>query len=156
MYAGSIRSVERGAYAARTTSRRTLGILVDAPRQRCASHAAGRVGRLHALRGDCHSLQNSSRKRVARQVRAGKWNNHRGRHPRRPRRAGKKVVTKRMSKKSLYEQNHIWVVEMWCEMPMRRSYWNPTVGCGLDREQGRLKQRFPDDRFRLTKYRRSA
>ncbi len=62
------------------------------------------------------------------------------------------------AKRRLYEAHHVWVVEMWCELPMKRGYWMPTVGVGLDREQGRLqlrrwKERGKDDRFRLVQYR---
>lgn len=64
-------------------------------------------------------------------------------------------------KRSLYEQEHIWIVEMLMELPMRRAYWSPTVGVGLDRDCGRVrlaqwKARNPHDRFRLSKYRRAA
>lgn len=63
------------------------------------------------------------------------------------------------TKRSLYEQDHVWVVEIWNETPSCRPYWGPCVGISLDREGGRLrmrqwKSRNPDDRFRLTKYRR--
>lgn len=59
--------------------------------------------------------------------------------------------------RGLYEQGHVWVVEMYTEIPMRRPCWSPTVGVGLDRDSGRTRLsqwqgRMPDDRFRLTKY----
>ena len=51
--------------------------------------------------------------------------------------------------------DRIWVVEMNCEDDDRG--FSPTVGVGIEREQGRLrlhewKERNPDDKFRLRKY----
>src|SRR3990167_2390368 len=102
MYAGSIRSVERGAYAARTTSRRTLGILVDAPRQRCASHAAVRAGRLRVLCGDLQE-QDGGRDRYwrCRSQRKCLEFHLRASHPRRPRRAEGQAMT--LDKRTLLE-----------------------------------------------------
>src|SRR3990167_9370603 len=99
MYAGSIRSVERGAYAARTTSRRTLGILVDAPRQRCASHAAVRAGRLRVLCGDLQE-QDGGRDRYWRYRSQRKCLEFhlRASHPRRPRRAEGEAMSKKSEK----------------------------------------------------------
>ena len=47
---------------------------------------------------------------------------------------------------------HIWIVEMWTGKK-----WEPTIGCRLTREDGRMelhrwKQKCPNDKFRLQKY----
>jgi len=48
----------------------------------------------------------------------------------------------------------VWIVEMW--NPEKRR-WEPTVGCGLSRAEGRLqlkkwKENNPYDKFRLKRY----
>ncbi len=49
---------------------------------------------------------------------------------------------------------HVWIVEARFE---RNKPWGPTVGCGMDRSQGRAelkewKHQNPDDSFRLRQY----
>ena len=51
----------------------------------------------------------------------------------------------------------IWVVELW---NVNRGRWEPTVGLGLSREDGRReiaewREMNPEDRFRLVKYERA-
>lgn len=54
-------------------------------------------------------------------------------------------------------KRRVWIVEMLCELPMKKPSWEPTVGIGLDREHGRIKLRqwqskCNNDRFRLVAY----
>ena len=51
---------------------------------------------------------------------------------------------------------HVWIVEMWIDTPGNER-WDPTVGCALNRDDGRheleiWREHNPDDKFRLVKY----
>ena len=49
--------------------------------------------------------------------------------------------------------HHVWIIEMLCD-----GKWLPTVGCGLTREDARIKMRdewkrpMPDEKFRVWPY----
>ena len=55
-------------------------------------------------------------------------------------------------------RNEVWIVEMWFKPTKRyRLGWQPTVGCGLSREDGRRKlaewkKTNLNDKFRLRRY----
>ena len=55
---------------------------------------------------------------------------------------------------------HVWIVEMWIDTPGNER-WDPTVGCALNRDDGRRdleiwREHNPDDKFRLVKYVRAS
>ena len=55
---------------------------------------------------------------------------------------------------------HVWIVEMWIETPGHER-WDPTVGCGLTKDDGQnaletWRERNPDDKFHLVKYVRAS